>query len=144
VKASVLYRVASGLLLLFAIGHTMGFRQTDPAWGIDAVLGSMASSRFTFQGFTRSYWDFYLGAGFTVGVLYLFAAILAWQMGGLTKTASTSMRATAWSFAACFVAVAVVSARYLFWIPIVMSALIAVCLGAAAWTSGRGAVDRAA
>ena len=73
VKASVLYRVASGLLLLFAVGHTLGFRQADPAWGAEAVLGAMQSSRFVVQGFTRTYWDFFLGAGFTVGVLYLFA-----------------------------------------------------------------------
>src|SRR5262245_38343063 len=97
----------------------------------------MQSSEFTVQGFTRTYWDFFLGAGFTVGVLYLFAAVLAWQLGGLPAAALTSMRATTWSFAACFFAVAAVSWRYLFWIPIVMSGVIAICLAAAAWSTGR-------
>ena len=141
-KASVLYRVASGLLVLFAVGHTLGFQQSNPAWGVGAVLGAMESSRFTVQGFTRTYWDFFLAAGFTVGVLYLFAAILAWQLGGVSQAALASMRITAWSFAACFAAVTVLSARYLFWIPIVNSALIAACLGLAAWSSGgRGAIS---
>ena len=136
-KASLLYRVASGLLLLFTLGHMLGFQQSDPAWGIGALLESMQSSRFVVQGFTRTYWDFFLGTGFTVGVLYLFASILAWQLSGLPDAARASMRATAWSFAACFVAITVLSARYLFWIPIVMSGVTAVCLTAAAWLSGR-------
>jgi hypothetical protein len=136
VKPPAFYRVASGLLLLFAIGHTLGFQQSDPAWGVGAVLGSMQSSQFTVQGFTRTYWDFFLGAGFTVGVLYLFAAVLAWQLGGLPVATLASMRATTWSFAACFVAVTALSWRYLFWIPIVMSGVIAACLAAAAWSAG--------
>jgi hypothetical protein len=131
------YRVASVLLLLFAVGHTVGFQQSDPAWGVGGVLGSMQSSQFTIQGFTRTYWDFFLGAGFTVGVLYVFAAVLAWQLGGLPVATLASMRATTWSFAACFVAVMVLSWRYLFWIPIVMSGVIAACLAAAAWTTSR-------
>jgi hypothetical protein len=136
VKPAALYRIASGLLLLFAIGHTLGFYQSDPAWGVGAVLGSMQSSQFTVQGFTRTYWDFFLGIGFTAGVLYLFAAVLAWQLGGLPVATLASMRATTWSFAACFVAVTALSWRYLFWIPIVMSGGIAACLAAAAWSAG--------
>ena len=141
-KPSALYRVASGLLLLLAVGHTLGFQQSDPAWGVGAVLGSMQSSQFAIQGFTRTYWDLFLGAGFTVGVLYVFTAVLAWQLGGLPVATLASMRATAWSFAACFVAVAALGWRYLFWIPIVMSGLIAACLAAAAWSSGGENDDR--
>ena len=136
-RSPAFYRVASVLLLLFAVGHTVGFHQSDPAWGVGAVLGSMQSSQFTIQGFTRTYWDFFLGAGFTVGALYLFAAVLAWQLGGLPVATLASMRATTWSFAACFVAIMVLSWRYLFWIPIVMSGVIAACLAAAAWTTSR-------
>ena len=136
-RSPAFYRVASVLLLLFAVGHTVGFQQSDPAWGVGAVLGSMQSSQFTIQGFTRTYWDFFLGAGFTVGALYLFAAVLAWQLGGLPVATLASMRATTWSFAACFVAIMVLSWRYLFWIPIAMSGVIAACLAAAAWTTSR-------
>ena len=41
----------------------------------------MRSIHFDVQGFNRTYWDFFVAAGFSVGVLYLFAAILAWQLG---------------------------------------------------------------
>ena len=72
-KAAIFYRAAAVLLGLFSVGHTLGFRQADPTWGVDPVLASMRSTHFTIQGFTRTYWDFFTGAGFTVGVLYLFA-----------------------------------------------------------------------
>src|SRR5258707_9676370 len=82
-KASIFYRISAVLLLLFAIGHTLGFRQSDPQWGIDALLGSMRSIHFDVQGFNRTYWDLFVAAGLSVGVVYLFAAVLAWQFGGL-------------------------------------------------------------
>src|ERR1700686_5576329 len=82
-KASMLfYRIAAVLLLLFAVGHTLGFRQSDPEWGVDALLGSMRSIHFDVQGFSRTYWDLFVAAGFSVGGFYLFAAGLAWQLGG--------------------------------------------------------------
>ena len=84
-KASMFYRIAAVLLLLFAVGHTLGFRQSDPNWGVDALLGSMRSIHFDVQGFNRTYWDLFVAPGFSVGVFYLFAAILAWQLGGLRQ-----------------------------------------------------------
>lgn len=134
-KASVFYRVAAVLLLLFAVGHTLGFRQSDPAWGVDALLVSMRSIRFDVQGFSRTYWDFFTGFGLFVTVFLLFAAVLAWQFGGLPAEILSRMRGVAWMFALCFVAIAVLSWRYFFIIPIVFSILITACLIAAAWLS---------
>jgi hypothetical protein len=137
VKAPILYRIAAVLLLLFAIGHTLGFRQSDPTWGVDAVLGSMRSIHFDVQGFNRTYWDIFVAAGFCLGVFYLFAAILAWQLGGLPAATLALMRGTAWAFALCFAAITVVSWRYLFLLPIAFSIVITLCLTAAAWLSAR-------
>ena len=136
-KAALFYRIAAVLLLLFAIGHTLGFRQSDPSWGVDPLLGSMRSIHFDVQGFSRTYWDLFVAAGFSVGVFYFFTAILAWQLGGLRADTLASLRGTTWAFAACFAAIAVVSLRYLFIIPIAFSVVITVCLIAAAWLSAR-------
>jgi hypothetical protein len=136
-KASVLYRVAAILLLLFAAGHTLGFRQSDPTWGVDVLLRSMRSIHFNVQGFNRTYWDLFVAAGFSVGVFYLFAAILAWQLGGLPVATLALMRGTAWAFALCFAAITIVSWRYLFIIPIAFSIAVTVCLTAAAWMSAK-------
>ena len=134
-KASMFYRIAAVLLLLFAVGHTLGFRQSDPTWGVDGLLGSMRSIHFDMQGFNRSYWDLFVAAGFSVGVFYLFAAILAWQLGGLPAATLALMRVTTWAFALCFAAITIVSWRYLFILPIVFSSVITLCLAAAAGLS---------
>jgi hypothetical protein len=136
-RASMFYRIAAVLLLLFAAGHTLGFRQSDPTWGVDALLGSMRSIHFEVQGFNRSYWDLFLAAGFSVGVFYVFAAILAWQLGGLPAETLALMRGIAWAFALCFAAITVVSWRYLFILPIASSGVITLCLTAAAWLSAK-------
>jgi len=136
-KASVFFRIAAALLLLFAVGHTLGFRQSDPQWGVDSLLASMRSIHFDVQGFDRTYWDLFTAAGFSVGIFYLFAAILAWQLGGLPAATLALLRGTAWAFALCFAAITVVSWRYLFVIPIVFSAVITVFLIAAAWLSAK-------
>jgi hypothetical protein len=131
------YRIAAVLLLLFAAGHTLGFRQSDPKWGVDALLGSMRSIHFDVQGFNRTYWDLFVAAGFSLGIFYLFAAILAWQLGGLPAATLALMRSTTWTFAICFAAITVVSWRYLFILPIAFSIVITLCLTTAAWLSAK-------
>ena len=138
-KASRFYRIAAVLLLFFAVGHTLGFRQSDPNWGVDALVGSMRLIHFDVQGFNRTYWDLFVAAGLSVGVFYLFAAILAWQLGGLPAAALALMRGTAWAFALCFAVITVVSWRYLFILPIAFSIVITLCLTAAAWLSTKRA-----
>ncbi len=136
-KASLLYRVASGLLLLFAIGHTMGFRRVDPRWGVDPLISSLQSIRFEVQGVSRVYWDFYVGFGLFVTVLLLFAALLAWQLGGLSQDTLKGMPLITWGLFACFAAVTLLSWRYFFIAPVVFSTVITLCLGLAAWAAGR-------
>ena len=136
-KAPLLYRVASVLLLLFALGHTMGFRHVDPRWGVDAAIGALKATRFDVQGFSRTYWGFYTGFGFFVTVLLLFGAALAWQLGGLPPEVLKAMPLATWGLALCFVAVTFLSWRYFFIAPVVFSGLIAVCLLAAAWSAAR-------
>src|SRR5260370_31750540 len=100
-KASAFYRIAAILLLLFDIGHTLGFRQSDPKWGVDALLASMRSIHFDVQGFSRTYWDLFVGAGLFVSVFLLFAAVLAWQLGGLSAEPLGLTRPTSWAIALC-------------------------------------------
>jgi len=136
-RASLLYRIASGLLVLFAIGHTLGFRRTDPRWGADSVVGSMRTTRFNVDGFSRTYWDFFTGFGLFVTVFLLFAAILAWEFGGLAKDQLMPLLFVSWAFAICFVGITVLSWMYFFIIPGVFSSVIGLCLVLAAWLAGR-------
>jgi len=134
-KASLLYRIASVLLLFFAIGHTLGFRQTNPEWGVSSLIDSMRSIHFDAQGFNRTYWDFFSAFGLFFSVFLLFAAVLAWELGGLP--AEIFARRTARALAICFAAVTALSLRYAFTTPIVFSTMITMCLIAAAWLSAK-------
>jgi hypothetical protein len=134
--ASLLYRISSGLLALFALGHSVGFRQVDPQWKADSVVNGMRSISFHVLGFNRSYWDFFSGFGFFVSVFLVFAAILAWQFGSMSREALAAMRVARWSFAACFVLIAGLTWRYFFIPPDVLSTLVALGLVGAAWLGG--------
>lgn len=136
-KPSLLYRIAAVLLLLFSAAHTFGFRQTDPTWGVDSLVASMRSLHFVVDGFSRTYWDLFLAAGFSVGLFFLFSAVLAWQLGGLSRETLRLMPGITWALAICFVGVTVISWFYLFILPVIFSALIALCLILAAWLAGK-------
>ena len=97
----------------------------------------MRSIHFEVQGFSRTYWDLFVGAGFNVSVFLLFAAVLAWQLGGLPRETLALMRHTGWALALCFLAMTILSWRYFFLLPIAFSSLITVCLIAAAWLSAK-------
>jgi len=136
-KAPILYRISSILLLLFAAGHTFGFRQNNPEWGANAVLGLMRSVHFNAQGFTRTYWDFFTAFGLFFSVFVLFAAVLAWLLAGLPADTLARVRSIAWALALCFVAITALTWRYAFTTPILFSTVITVCLIAAAWRSAQ-------
>ena len=134
-KPTPFYRTAAVLLVLFAAGHTLGFRQSNPAWGADAVLASMRTVHFNALGFDRTYWDFFSAFGFFFSVFVVFAGVLSWQLSSLSVETLARVRGIAWALAICFVAITAVSWRFAFTIPIVFSTLITVCLIAAAWLS---------
>ena len=136
-KASLFYRIAAVLILLFDIGHTVGFLQHNPEWKVDSLIGSMKSIHFDVQGFNRSYWDFFVGFGLFVTVFLLLAAAVAWQLGRLDAETVTRVRGIGWSLALCFVVLTFLSFRYFFILPLIFSILIAVCLMVAAWLSAK-------
>ena len=136
-KTSLFYRIAFVLLILFAVGHTLGFRRVDPRWGVDSLIQQLRSTHFDVQGFNRSYWDFFTGFGFFVTILLLFAAIVSWQLGSLPKESLSTMSLITWGFAICFIVVTFLSYQYFFMVPVVFSGATAVCLILGAWLAGR-------
>ena len=131
----VIYRITAVLILLYALGHSVGYPWSDPAWGVD--LRAMQSSHFNILGFSRTYWDFYVGHGLIVSVFLLLAAIVAWQLSSLPAETLRRVRITAWALTVCFAAVAVLNWMHFFTIPIAFSSVITVCLFIGAWRSAR-------
>jgi hypothetical protein len=122
-----LYRVASVLLVLFAAAHSLGFRNVDPTWNADATVAAMKMT-FQVQGQTRSYWDFFSGFGFFCTGLLLFCAFLAWQLGTLPADMLHKLKPVRWAFAACFVALTLITLLYIFPAPTIFTALVALVL----------------
>jgi len=86
-KATLLFRIAAVLLLLFATGHTIGFLSfTPPTPEGVAVRDAMSNVHFQVRNNSLSYGGFYRGFGLFVTAYLLFSAFLAWQLGSLVVT----------------------------------------------------------
>lgn len=131
-RASILYRISSVLILLFAVGHTLGFRKTDPAWGVDQTLAVLKQTVFLVQGFHRTYYGFYSGFGFFVTVFIVFTAVVAWELGRLPAATVAQLPWIRWGLALSYAGSLAISLRYFFMAPVIFSALIFLCLAAAA------------
>lgn len=133
-KATALYRIAAVLLFLFAVGHTFGFLNfTPPSSEARAVRDAMKGVHFRIGGASYSYGGFYTGFGLFVTVYLLFSAFLAWHLGGLARSNPQAVGALGWVFCAVQVASLALSYVYFSMAPAVLSALVAVCVGWAAW-----------
>lgn len=137
-KASLLYRIIAVVLLLFAIGHTIGFSQVDPSWHADAVVASMRNVQFHIGSFVCNYWGFYLGFGYFVTILQLFVALVAWQLGGMSKEMLAQFPLLTWGLAVSFAGIVFLSFRYFFLPPIVFSVILLALLIVAAVLARRG------
>jgi hypothetical protein len=129
VSPKVLYRTAAILLVVFASLHTLGFAQIDPTWGVDELISQLRAHTFLAQGQSRSYWDFYIGFGYTVTGWQLFAAIVAWELSG----SSAPLPLIRWGVVGSMVLTTVLSWRYFFPAPLGFSLVITACLAWAAW-----------
>lgn len=136
-RASILYRISSVLILLFAIGHTLGFRKTDPSWGVDQALSILKRTMFHIQGFDRTYYGFYVGSGYFVTVFLLFTVIVTWELGRLPSATLAQLPWLTWGLALCYAGSLVISLRYFFMAPVIFSATIFLCLAAAAVAARR-------
>ena len=132
--ATLLYRIAAVVLVLFAAGHTFGFLSFRPssAEGL-AVYDAMNSVHFEFNGAARSYAEFYTGFGLMVTAYLLFSAFLAWHLGGLAARQPRAIGVLAWAFVVVQLASLVLSVLYFFLVPALLCAATLVCLLWAAW-----------
>jgi hypothetical protein len=139
-KATLLYRIASVLFILFAAGHTFGFLKFKPASpeGL-AVRDAMNNVHFQVSGSSFTYSQFYTGFGLYATLYLLFAAFLAWHLGDLARSNPSAIGALAWVFVAVQVGSLVLSWKYFLLPPVILSALVAACLAWAGWLVRSGA-----
>jgi hypothetical protein len=98
-NATLLYRIASVLLVVFAVGHTVGFLKfTPPTPEGVAVRDAMNGVHFHLGGGQYSYGGFYTGFGLFATIYLLFAAFVAWHLGGLAARSPQAIGALGWFF----------------------------------------------
>jgi hypothetical protein len=85
-------RISSAISFLFAAGHTLGGLKYWSPMGDNPVLQAMRTVRFDTMGANRSYFDFYLGFGYSLSVIQVMQAVLLWQLAGLARTDALGAR----------------------------------------------------
>ena len=133
----VLYlRIASVLTLIHSVLHTIGgvFGQPEPGVAAAAVA-TMKANHFVVFGLIRSYFDFFRGLGLGITVLLTAEAIVFWQLGTLAKTDAVRLRPILATFLVAYLAFAVNSYAYFFFMPVIVETLIAACMGMAIATA---------
>ena len=132
-KPTALYRTAASVLLLFALGHTVGFLTLKPTTAdAVAVRDSMDNVHFAIHGKTFTYGGFYRGFGLFVTVYLLFSAFLAWELGTMSRRlnpeVSRALGAIRWAFAGVQLVTFALSWIYFAAAPALLSAGVAACL----------------
>lgn len=137
-NVSLLYRIAAVIFMLFAVGHTYGFlTMRPPSLEGRSVYDAMNSVRFALGGRSYSYGEFYRGFGLSCTVSMLFSALVAWYLAGLARSAPGAIGGLGWVLFAAQLPGVVLSFLYFGVPPMVLSTMVAVLLGCAAWLSGR-------
>ena len=131
-KATKLYRIASVLLFLGAIGNTYGLVNF---WRLAASLPPV---RFPIGHADFSYAQVALGYQVFCSMCILFAAYLAWHLGTLARTAPRAIGALGWILFAYQLLGVGISRFFLSGFVLLFAAITAVCIGWATWSvSGR-------
>ena len=99
--------------------------------GQNDVLDSMTNTRFQTMGVERTYLDFFLGFGWSIGVAMLLQAVLMWQMASIARTSPGLVRPMIAAFVLATLISGLIAWRFIFPIPALFSGLLFLVLGAA-------------
>jgi hypothetical protein len=136
-KATVFYRIVSGLLVVVAAGNTFGLVRFWQA------VGSVSPVRFPWGHSGFSWGQVVLGMEVFCSLCVLFGAYVAWHLGGLARRSPEAIGAMGWMLFAYQLLGIYISLIFLSGFVRVLAICIAICAGYAAWLS-RGGARRAA
>lgn len=124
-KSSTWLRIAAGLLLFFAVGHTFG--TFSPPRPDDPTIAAMHNYTFEIMGSHRTKWDFFFGLNLFLSANLLILVVLTWQLSNLARrgVAVRPLIATLFAAAAIF---AILGWTYFFIAPALTSTIAAVVL----------------
>jgi hypothetical protein len=124
-------RISSIISLLFAIGHTLGGLKSWSPMGDNPVLQAMRTVRFDTLGVNRSYFDFYMGFGYSISVSQMMLTILLWQFATLARTDALRVRPMIAVVALAIAVGGLIAWRFIFPVPALLSLALVATLGMA-------------
>jgi hypothetical protein len=132
-RATILLRVTSVLLVVQAMLHTIGgvFGAPPPGAGAAAML-AMRANHFMVMGVDRSYYWFYIGFGLAITVSLLVESALFWMLSGMVRRTGALLRPILWLYALGYVAMTVLAAVFFFPPPLIFDAMVVILLAWAA------------
>ena len=138
------FRLASYLLLLYASGHTVGAVIKVPRFGTesDAVVSMMQSVHVRVQGADATWYGFYRGFGYSIGLYLVFGAFVAWVVGGMTERTRSALLPVAWALLVVQLAGIPLTLIYFFPAPIVFQGVISALLAVGCVMQSRRACDQ--
>ncbi len=137
-SATLLYRIAAVVFVLFAVGHTYGFLSFRPASSEGrAVYAAMNTVHFEEGRQSFSYGAFYRGFGLSCTASMILSAFLCWHLGELARSAPAAIGVLGWVFLAVQVVGVVLSFLYFGLPPMVLSGIVAAIVGVAAFIARR-------
>jgi hypothetical protein len=135
-KPVVFIRIASVLLFIHAVLHTVGgvFGKVNAGPAAMAVA-AMKTNQFMVMGNVRTFWDFYIGMGLGVTISLTVESVALWFLAPLAASHGEKLRPALAAFAIGYLVFAVNSFRHFFLAPVITEILIAACLGLAIATA---------
>jgi hypothetical protein len=130
-RPSMMLRIASAISFLLFAGHSAGGLSSWSPRSETTVLDTMRSVHFPVQGFTRTYFDFYVGFGLIISVYLLAQTVLLWQVASWIKLDPVRGRPFASTLLFVAVASAMLDWQFFFAAPLLMTIAIAACIGIA-------------
>jgi len=132
---TLLLRIASVISLVFTAGHSLGGLRKWSPMGENDVLRTMTAVRFNTMGANRSYLDFFMGFGWSLSVAMLLQTVLLWQLAGMAQPDPARVRPMIAVFALATLASGLIAWRFIFPVPALFSAALAIVLAAAYWVA---------
>ncbi|HMD58860.1 MAG TPA: hypothetical protein VKG66_03675 [Steroidobacteraceae bacterium] len=128
-NASVLLRIAAVFILLFGVGHSLGYPWVGNVTEAQqtALMDAIQANTAVTMGFMRSYADFHVGFGWFISIFFLVQAIVVWRLASLLGVQPAVVKFLSGLFAVQYLATLVLDYYFFFWAPIISAALVAAC-----------------
>ncbi|MGJ4752940.1 LIC_13387 family protein [Leptospira kmetyi] len=129
-KARLLIRIASALMLVFVVGHSTGhFTRYNT---VDAralsTISAMQQTKIPMEGVDRSYDQFYTGMSLNLSIVLISLVVLLWFLADLSESNPRAALKLLIPVFFCIAGFAVTGFIYFFIAPAAISTLGALCL----------------